>query len=81
VLETIVARMMIVLVVFPVAGHAIYMTMSWVFSRALPALMIAESWAVTVDRGIMAITILVAGLGAWNVCRRLWPITPMRIAR
>jgi hypothetical protein len=57
------------------------MTMSWVFSRALPALMIAESWAVTVDRGIMAITILVAGLGAWNVCRRLWPITPMRIAR
>ena len=79
-LETIVARVMIVLVVFPVAGHAIYTAVSWVFSRALPALSIAENWAVTVDRGVMGTTILVAGLGAWNVCRRLWPITPVKIA-
>jgi hypothetical protein len=80
VLGTIVTRGVIVLVVFPVIGHAIYTTLRWLFGRALPALTVAEGWAGTVERAVVGVTVLVAALGAWSVCRRLWPASPLRKA-
>lgn len=74
---TIVARALIVLVVFPVIGHAIYTTVNWLLARAvLPALAVADGWALAFDRGVLGVTVLVAVVGSGSVCRRVWPATP-----
>ena len=76
---TIVVRALIVLVVFPVVGHAIYTTVNWLLARAvLPSLVVAEGWARVFDRGVLGLTVLVAVLGAGSVCRRVWPSAPIR---
>ena len=76
---TIVARALIVLVVFPVIGHAIYTTVNWLLTRAvLPSLRVAEGWASVFDRGILGVTVLVAVVGAGSGCRRVWPTGPVR---
>jgi hypothetical protein len=76
---TIVTRAIIVLVVFPVIGHAIYTAMTWLLARMLlPMLTLAEAWSSTVDRGVLGVTILVAAAGSWSVCRRLWPASIAR---
>ena len=73
---TIVARGLIVLVVFPVIGHAIYTTVTWLLTRAvLPSLAVAEGWSSVFDRAL-GVTVLVAVLGAGSVCRRVWPTAP-----
>ena len=73
-LGAIVTKGIIVVVVFPVIGHAIYTAMSWVLTRLLPrVLAVADGWSVTVDRGVVGVTVLVAAVGSWSVCRRLWP--------
>jgi hypothetical protein len=75
---TIVARALIVLVVFPVIGHAIYTTVSWLLARAvLPSLSVAESWSRFFERGVLGLTVVVAVLGAGTVCRRVWPSGPV----
>jgi hypothetical protein len=77
VIGTIVARGLIVLVVFPVIGHAIYTTVTWFLTRAvLPSLAVAEGWSSVFDRGVLGVTVLVAVLGAGSVCRRVWPTAP-----
>jgi len=77
VLGTIVTRVLIVLVVFPVVGHLIYTTVNWLLARAvLPSLVVADSWATIFDRGILGVTVIVAALGAGSVCRRMWPDAP-----
>jgi hypothetical protein len=77
VIGTIVARGLIVLVVFPVIGHAIYTTVNWLLARAvLPSLVVAEGWSLVFDRGVLGVTVLVAVLGSGSVCRRVWPTAP-----
>lgn len=79
-LGAIVSRAIIVLVVFPVVGHAIYVTLTWLVGRALPALTIEEAWAATVDRAVVGAVVLTAALGAWSFCRRLWRDLPLQKA-
>jgi hypothetical protein len=76
------ARAVIVLVVFPVIGHAIYTVVTWLLTRVvLPLLTVAEGWSTTLHGGVFVTTLVVAALGSWNVCRRLWPSAPVRLQR
>jgi hypothetical protein len=75
-------KAVIVIVVFPVIGHAIYTVVTWLLTRAvLPLLTVAESWSTTFHGGVFVSTLAVAALGSWTVCRRLWPSPPIRIQR
>jgi hypothetical protein len=47
----------------------------------LPAVTVAEGWSATVDRGLLGATLLVAAMGAWSVCRRLWPTPPVKLPK
>jgi hypothetical protein len=76
---TIVAKAIIVLVVFPVIGHAIYSAVMLVLARALPSVLaLTESWSAILDKGVVGATILLAAAVSWNVCRRLWPTSLAR---
>ena len=75
-------KAVIVIVVFPVIGHAIYTVVTWLLTRAVvPLLSVAESWSAAFQGGVFVSTLVVAALGSWSVCRRLWPSEPVRIQR
>jgi len=73
----IVAKAIIVLVVFPVVVHAIFTAATMVLGFMLPSLLaLADSWSEALDKGLGGATFLVAVAASFNVCRRLWP-TPL----
>jgi cyanate permease len=67
------------LVVFPLVGHAIYTMVSLVLGFMLPVILEqAKNWSQIVRKSLVVATVLVAARGAFGVCRRLWPTTPIR---
>ena len=74
-----VARTMIVLVVFPVGVHAIYTVVSMLLGFVLPSLLaMANNWSELLGKGLVGATFLLAVGGSFRVCRRLWPTALMR---
>jgi hypothetical protein len=72
----IVAKAIIVLVVFPVVMHAIFTAGTVVHGFMLPSLLaVADRWSEVLDKGLVSMTFLAAIGGSFNVCRRLWPTT------
>lgn len=72
----IVAKVVIALLVFPVLVHAIFTALTMVLGPMLPTLMeLAENYAETLRKGLIAASFLVALRGSFGVCRRLWPVT------
>ena len=73
----IVAKAIIVAVVFPVVVHAIFTAATAVLGFMLPSLLaLADSWSEALDKGLAGTTLLAAVAASFSVCRRLWP-TPL----
>ena len=74
-----IGKTVIALVVFPLVGHAIYTMVSLVLGLMLPIILEqAKTWSQVVRKSLLVATVLVAARGAFGVCRRLWPTTPIR---
>ncbi|HEU4368142.1 MAG TPA: hypothetical protein VFV05_07955 [Methylomirabilota bacterium] len=66
--------MIIVLVAFPVIGHATFTILTLLLSPVLPSVMaLAANWSEPLGKAMTAATLLVAAATSFGVCRRLWP--------
>lgn len=75
----ILAKAIIVLVVFPVVGHATFMALTLLFSPVLPwGMALAASWSEPLGKAVTAATLLVSAATSFGVCRRLWPTAIVR---
>ena len=69
------AKLVIVLVAFPVMVHAIFTLTSLVLRPVLPSLLpLAGSWSALAGTGVVVATFLAAVRISFGVCRRMWPI-------
>jgi ABC-type branched-subunit amino acid transport system permease subunit len=69
-----IAKALIVVVAFPVLGHAIFSILSIALGVILPAVLpLVGSWSELLQRGAMLVIVLIAAHTSFRVCRRLWP--------
>jgi succinate dehydrogenase/fumarate reductase cytochrome b subunit len=71
-----IAKAIIVLVVFPVVFHVVFTVVTALVNYILssgPA--IAESWSTILGKGVVGAALLIAVASSVSVCRRLWPTT------
>ena len=77
----ILAKAIIVLVVFPVVGHATFTALSLLLGPVLPAVLaLAASWSEPLGKAVMTATLLIAAAASFTVCRRLWPTVIVRVS-
>ena len=75
------AKVIIVLVAFPVLVHAIFTVVTMVLGLILPALLArADDWSDLVHKAVIVATFLLAMRGSYGVCRRLWPVAAIKKA-
>jgi hypothetical protein len=73
------AKVIIVLVAFPVLVHAIFTVSTMLLGAMLPSVLAtAGGWSEILSKGAIVATFLVAVRFAFGVCRRLWPAPAMR---
>jgi hypothetical protein len=73
----IVARVIIVLIAFPLFAHVIFTLLKLALDLALPAGG-DDGPSPLVAHAAVGAAILVAVLGSFKICRRLWPSAPAR---
>lgn len=75
----IVAKVVIVLVAFPVLVHAMFTVAMLVLGLILPALLARTGdWSDLIHKAVIGATFLLAARGSYGVCRRLWPVAPIK---
>ena len=71
---SIVAKIVIAVVAFPLFGHVIYSAITFVLGLVLPLVVETDNpWSETVRKGAVVGTVLVAARISFGICRRLWP--------
>jgi hypothetical protein len=73
----IVARVIIVLVAFPLFAHVIFTVLKLLLDLTLPGRE-GDGQSATVVHAAVGAAVLVAVLGSFKICRRLWPSAPVR---
>ena len=73
------ARIVIVVVAFPLFGHVLFSITRLLLGLLQPALPeLSETAADVFRRGSMGAALLVGVLGSFKICRRLWPTPAIR---
>jgi hypothetical protein len=73
------AKVIIVLVAFPVLVHAIFTVVTMVLGLILPALFArAGDWSDLLHKAVIVATFLLAVRCSYAVCLRLWPVAPIK---
>lgn len=64
------------IVAFPLFAHVIFTALKFVLDLALPRVEVGQP--AFVGRAALAAVVVVAVLGSFKICRRLWPSAPAR---
>ena len=67
------AKVIIVVVAFPLFGHLLFGITRLVLGLLQPALPLAETASEVFRRGSVGAAFLVGVVGSFKICRRLWP--------
>ena len=71
-------KVIIVVVAFPLFGHLLFSITRLVLGLVQPELPLTEMASEVFRRGAMGAAFLVAVVGSFKICRRLWPTPATR---